>query len=95
MSKTHLILVDLGLEHLNRESDIIPFAIKRTADYLHIAFDCRYVQELILGSNHPDKILKLLEQCREAQQQQINQYLNYLNEELGDSFSKIVTTLAN
>ena len=50
---------------------------------------------MLFRSNKPDKLLSLLEQCRDAQQKQITQCLKVLNNNLGDSLSQIVSTLSN
>ena len=52
-------------------------------------------KDVIIGSNKPDELLNLLEQCLDTQQQQITQYLKVLNNNLGDSLYQIVSTLSN
>ena len=95
MHATHVILINLEYTELNQESEIISYAESVTEDYQHDVFDWRTVQDVIIGSNKPDKLLNLLEQCRDAQQQQITQCLKVLDNNLGDSLSQIVSILSN
>ena len=95
MHATHTILVNLEYAELNQESEIIHYAENATDVFQHYAFDWRTVQDIIIGSNKSDKLLNLLEQCRDAQQKQIKHYLKVLNDNLGDSLSQIVSTLSN
>ena len=95
MHTTHIILVNLEYAELNQESKIIHYAENATDVFQHYAFDWRTVQDVIIGSNKPDELLNLLEQCLDTQQQQITQYLKVLNNNLGDSLSQIVSTLSN
>lgn len=95
MHTTHTILVNLKYAEITQESEVIHYAESATEDYQHDVFDWRTVQDIIIGSNKPDKLLSLLEQCCDAQQKQITQCLKVLNNNLGDSLSQIVSTLSN
>lgn len=95
MQTIHAILVNVKYEGLAKENEIIPYVENATDAFQHHAFDCRTVQDVIIGSNKPDELLNLLEQCHDTQQKQIRHYLKVLNDNLGDSFSQIVSILSN